>query len=111
MSAPADGPGSGRGDRPLREYLVTMEVVDVDGVPPGELEALRAAESRRAGELAAAGTLVRLWRPAGTGWRNVGLWRAEDDAALEAALASLPFAPHLRTRVEPLAAHPNDPGR
>jgi len=91
------------------EFLVEIEVVGE--VPADRLDDLRRAEGARAAELADAGVLVRLWRPAGEGWRNVGLWRAADRAALDAAIASLPLAPYLSARVRPLSEHPNDPGR
>jgi len=91
------------------EFLVEMEVVGE--VPADRLDDLRRAESARAAELAEAGVLVRLWRPAGQGWRNVGLWRAADRADLDAAIGSLPLAPYLSARVHPLGEHPNDPGR
>lgn len=91
-----------------REFLVEMEVVGE--VPADRLDDLRRAESARAAELAGAGVLVRLWRPAGEGWRNVGLWRAPDRAALDAAIGSLPLAPYLRATVRDLQDHPNDPG-
>lgn len=98
MSAPA-----------ATEFLVELEVVGE--VPADRLDDLRRAESARAAELAEAGVLVRLWRPAGQGWRNVGLWRAADRAALDAAIASLPLAPYLSAHVRSLSEHPNDPGR
>ncbi|WZH53726.1 MAG: muconolactone Delta-isomerase family protein [Nocardioides alkalitolerans] len=93
------------------EFLVRMEVTGVADLDPGELDRLRAAEALRAAELAATGTLLRVWRPAGGGWRNVGLWTAGDEGELRATLATLPFAPYLRIEVEPLETHPNDPGR
>lgn len=96
--------------RRAAEFLVRMEVVGVAAVDPAELDRLRRAEALRAAELADAGVLRRVWRPAGGGWRNVGLWTAADEPALRAALATLPMAPFLRVEVEALAAHPNDPG-
>ncbi|RQN09091.1 muconolactone delta-isomerase [Aeromicrobium camelliae] len=74
-----------------------------------EFEALRAAEARRATELASEGFLVRLWRPPAGGWRNIGLWRAADEAELQHALSSLPLWPWITATVTALNPHGNDP--
>ncbi|MDT9592284.1 muconolactone Delta-isomerase family protein [Nocardioides zeae] len=92
------------------DFLVEIEVVP-DGLPEGhDLDRLRAAESARAAELGAAGVLRRLWRPAGPGWRNVGIWTGADAAEVDRAVRSLPMAAHLRWTVQELLPHPNDPG-
>jgi muconolactone D-isomerase len=90
------------------EFLVR---ITVDWPPEGDpdLKArLVAEESERARELAAAGTIRRLWRIPGT-WANVGLWEADDATALHEALSSLPLFPWVRAEVRPLARHPSDP--
>jgi muconolactone D-isomerase len=92
------------------EFLVHIEV----GWPPdgdgAELARLVAAERERAAELAAAGTIRRLWRVPGRR-ANWGLWEAPDATALHAAIASLPFFPWLSAEVHVLAAHPSDAER
>lgn len=95
---------------PRREFLVEMELDLPADVDAARFEELRAAEARRAGELAAEGVLVRLWRPPAGGWRNIGLWRAADEAELQHALSSLPLWPWITATVTPLNPHGNDPG-
>lgn len=90
------------------EFLVEISTEWPADGDPTRREALVAAEARRAGELAEAGILRKLWRIPGT-WKNVGLWSAPDATALHAALSSLPFFPWLKIEVRPLATHPNDP--
>ena len=77
---------------------------------PAELARLTIAERERAGELAQAGIIRRLWRVPGKR-ANWGLWSARDATELDAAIASLPFYPWLSVKVHPLASHPNDPRR
>ncbi len=97
----------GGADGATSEFLVRMENLLPAGSTRERAELVR-AEAARAGELAAAGILVRLWRV--TGRRaNVGIWRAPTTAALHDALASLPLFPYLDIEVIPLARHPNDP--
>jgi muconolactone D-isomerase len=89
------------------EFLVYIEVT---GIRAGSEEesALRTAEAARAAQLAAEGTLVRLWRVPGKR-ANWGIWHASDADRLHHALVSLPLFPYLSITVHPLAAHPNDP--
>lgn len=84
--------------------------IEID-VPEGTADAddLKRRESLRACELAAQGTLLRLWRIPGR-WANWGLWSARDEPELLAALDSLPLRPFIRLFVQPLEGHPNDPG-
>lgn len=90
------------------QFLVHIELgYPADG-DPEEKARLVEAERARAGELAAEGTLLRLWRIPGR-TANWGLWQAEDATQLHAALASLPFFPYLDIDVQPLAQHPSDP--
>lgn len=91
------------------EFLVHIEVRWPGDGDPDVLARLTAAERERARELAAAGTIRRLWRIPGRR-ANWGLWTAPDATALHAALASLPFFPWLDVEVHPLASHPSDPG-
>ncbi|MEO5966098.1 MAG: muconolactone Delta-isomerase family protein [Candidatus Limnocylindrales bacterium] len=92
------------------EFLVHIEVrYPADG-DREELERLSARETVAARDLAAAGTIRRLWRIPGRR-ANWGLWEAPDATALDAALASLPMFPWLEIEVQPLARHPRDPER
>ncbi|MDQ0841416.1 muconolactone Delta-isomerase family protein [Streptomyces sp. V1I6] len=94
----------------MREFLVELITTVPDGTDPAEVDRIRAAEAVRAGELAAAGHLVRLWRPVGE-LRSIGLWRADDEAELrEKVLGTLPLWPWMTAAVTPLRSHPNDPG-
>ena len=92
------------------EFLVNIEV---DWPPDGDAEErarLVAAEGARAAELAAQGTIKRLWRIPGR-WANWGVWETDDATALHEALSSLPLFPWFSVEVHPLAAHPSDPSR
>lgn len=92
------------------EFLVRIDVRwPVDGDEQMKARLIE-AETARAAELAAAGTLRRLWRIPGR-WANYGLWQANDATELHAALASLPFYPWLEIDVHVLAEHPSDPAR
>ena len=64
-------------------------------------------ERARAMELRAAGVLKRLWRVPGRN-ATIGLYEADDPAALHDALMSLPMAPWLDVHVEALATHPQE---
>lgn len=92
------------------EFLVNIEVGWPPDGDPDELARLTAAERERAGELAAAGTIRRMWRVPGRR-ANWGIWEAADATALHAAIRSLPLFPWLDVDVIPLAAHPSDPER
>jgi muconolactone D-isomerase len=92
------------------EFLVHIEIRYPPDGDPDELARLVAAERLRGAELAAAGTIRRLWRVPGRR-ANWGVWEAADATALDAALASLPFFTWLDIEVHPLAQHPTDPER
>ena len=95
----------------MREFLVEITTTVPDGTSQDEVDRRRAAEAVHAGELAAAGHLVRLWRPVGE-LRSIGLWCAADEAELrEKVLGTLPLSPWMSFAVTPLEPHPNDPGR
>ncbi|WP_327365783.1 muconolactone Delta-isomerase family protein [Streptomyces sp. NBC_01217] len=94
----------------MREFLVELTTTVPEGTDPAEVDRIRAAESVRAGELAADGHLVRLWRPVGE-VRSIGLWRADDESGLrEKVLGTLPLWPWMTAAITPLQSHPNDPG-
>ena len=83
-------------------------------LPPETDEArkaeLIAAEAVKARELAAKGTISRLWRVPDR-WSNVGIWCADNATELHEAISSLPLYAWLEVDVTPLADHPNDPAR
>ena len=95
------------------EYLVTMTTRVPDGTPPQAVDEIRAREAAHSAELAAQGSLLRLWRPPlGPGeWRSLGLFAAPDAGQLEAVLASMPLRVWRTDEVTPLSPHPNDPDR
>jgi muconolactone D-isomerase len=95
----------------MKEFLVEITTTVPEGTDPAEADRRRAAEAVRARELAAAGHLVRLWRPVGE-TRSLGVWRATDEAELhEKVLGTLPLRAWMTLVVTPLESHPNDPGR
>lgn len=94
----------------VMEFLVHIEVRWPSDGDANELQRLVAAEAARAVELAAPGTIERLWRIPGRR-ANYGLWSAPDATAVHAAISSLPLYPWLDVEVIPLAEHPSDPRR
>jgi muconolactone D-isomerase len=91
------------------DFLIQITTHVPDDAAPGEFDRRRAAEAVRARELAAAGHLVRLWRPVGE-MRSVGIWRAADADEMATVLGSLPLHSWMTIAVTPLEPHPNDPG-
>lgn len=93
------------------EFLVTMTT----RVPPGTTEQavteVRQREAAHSEELAARGSLRRLWRPPlkPGEWRTLGLFAADDADELEGVLASMPLRIWRTDEVEPLSPHANDP--
>ncbi|MET9268540.1 muconolactone Delta-isomerase family protein [Kribbella sp. NPDC003557] len=94
------------------EFLVTMTTRVPDGVTDAEVAGVRAREAAHSAELAEQGSLKRLWRPplAPGEWRTLGLFEADDAAALETVLASMPLRIWRTDEVTELSPHPNDPG-
>src|SRR5271156_3888027 len=94
------------------EYLVTMTTEVPDGTPETEVEDVRTREAAHSRELAREGHLLRLWRPPlqPGEWRSLGLFGADDRAALEAVLVSMPLRMWRTDEVAELSPHPNDPG-
>lgn len=95
------------------EFLVDMVTTVPDGTTEEDVARMRAREAARSQELAAQGSLRRLWRPplAPGEWRTWGLFRAEDAEALEQVLASMPLRAWRQDTVTPLSPHPSDPDR
>jgi muconolactone delta-isomerase len=103
-------PGAARGGRPA-EFLTALTLTVPDGTPSATVDDLKAAEARRACELAQEGRLVRLWTPPAQDgeWRTLGVWSAADDTELTATLESLPLYRWMSVETTPLSPHPNDP--
>lgn len=95
------------------EYFVEMTTAVPKGTPAQTVDDIRAQEAARAGELAKAGHLKRLWRPplAPGEWRTFGLFGADDDGQLAKLLASMPLHVWRTDVITPLSPHPNDPVR
>ena len=93
------------------EYLVTMTTHVPDGTPEQAVQDIRTREAAHSRELAAAGHLLRLWRPPlqPGEWRTLGLFAAADGERLEEVLASMPLRVWRTDEVTPLSPHPNDP--
>jgi muconolactone delta-isomerase len=93
------------------EYLVTMTTHVPDGTPAEAVADIRGREAVHSRKLAAAGHLLRLWRPPlePGEWRTLGLFAADDAAQLEEVLASMPLRVWRSDEVTPLSPHPNDP--
>ena len=95
------------------EYLVTMTTHVPEGTSDATVAEMRAREAAHSRDLAAAGHLLRLWRPPlqPGEWRSLGLFAAADRAELEKVLASMPLRVWRTDEVLDLSTHPNDPGR
>ena len=93
------------------EYLVTMTTRVPAGTPEQAVQDIRTREAAHSRELAAAGHLLRLWRPPlqPGEWRTLGLFAAANADRLEEVLASMPLRVWRTDEVTPLAPHPNDP--
>jgi muconolactone D-isomerase len=89
------------------EFLVRTENLLPPDTPGETREQLRKAERERAQQLRDAGILTRLWRVPGRN-ATVGLYEAEDPAALHDALTSLPMWKWMDVSVEALATHPQE---
>jgi muconolactone D-isomerase len=93
------------------EFLVNFKVSIPDGAAGPEVQRRETMEASSAAELAHEGHLVRLWSlpDAPEAGRILGLYRAANQAELQAMLAALPLYDWMDITVTPLAAHPNDP--
>jgi muconolactone D-isomerase len=89
------------------EFLVRTENRLPPDTPDEMREQLRKAERERARQLRDAGILKRLWRVPGRN-ATVGLYEADDPAALHDALTSLPMWKWMDITVEALATHPQE---
>lgn len=93
----------------MTSYAVHINLDQALGLPEEYLGELRAAEARRAAQLAEEGTLLRLWRTPEESWGNFGLWEAVDDAALDSVLQTLPLYRWMQIAVTRISEHPSDP--
>ena len=95
-----------------KEFLTTFSITVPSGTSEQTVTDTKAAEARRARELAEQGHLVRLWVPPFEPgeWRTLGLWRARDAADMQAILESLPLYAWTAVETTPLTPHPSDPG-
>jgi muconolactone delta-isomerase len=93
------------------EFLVTMTTRVPEGTSAEAVGDVRAREAAHSRELAAQGSLLRLWRPPlqPGEWRTLGLFAAADDEQLEKTLASMPLRIWRSDEVTPLGTHTNDP--
>ena len=89
------------------EFLVRTENRLPPDTPDETRDRLRKAERERAQQLRDAGVLKRLWRVPGRN-ATIGLYEAEDPAALHDALTSLPMWKWMDVTVEALATHPQE---
>jgi muconolactone D-isomerase len=115
MSAvsPQERLAGGKAQAIAMDYLVEFTLIVPEGTPASEVQQRTTAEGIRVAELAAQGHALRVWKPLPDDGRSraVGLYRAADDAELEAILESLPLRPWMEISVTALAEHPNDPAR
>ncbi|MGV7257918.1 muconolactone delta-isomerase [Mycobacterium kansasii] len=93
------------------EFLVAMTTCVPDGTSLDRVNDVRAREAAHSRELAAQGSLLRLWRPPlrPGEWRTLGLFAAADDERLEQLLASMPLWIWRTDEVTALYGHPDDP--
>jgi muconolactone delta-isomerase len=91
----------------LKEFLVRVRTVVPGDLSTDEWSAVIAAERARGTELRDAGTIAHIWRiPSTEAVENVGVWRGEDEAAVRAAVDSLPARQWMHVEVTPLERHP-----
>jgi|SRR5579864_752813 len=93
------------------DYLVDFTIDVPDGTSSAEVDRRARAEAERVNALAREGHVLRVWRPVADDGdrRAIGLYRADDDVALNAILEALPLYPWMTIVVRALAPHPNDP--
>jgi muconolactone D-isomerase len=93
------------------EFLTELVTNVPEGTEEATVEETKAREAKRAAELAAAGHLLRLWKPPAVPgvWRTLGLFSADNEQQLQGILTSLPLHGWMTVTVTPLTPHPNDP--
>src|SRR3954465_989484 len=95
------------------DYLVDFTLTVPEGTPASDLQQRTTGGAARLADLAAQGHALRVWKPLPDDGRAraIGLYRAADDAELQANLETLPLRPWMEISVAALAEHPNDPAR
>ena len=93
------------------EFLVDTVTTVPEGTSEEAVAEIRGREAARSRDLAAQGSLLRLWRPplAPGEWRTWGLFSAPDHHHLEHVLESMPLRVWRHDTITPLSPHPNDP--
>jgi muconolactone delta-isomerase len=102
------GPAAAHPEPGTTEFFTLFTVTVPEGTPGPSVADAEAREAQRAHDLAGQGHLERLWALPGPG-RSIGLWRAEDSAAMQAIVHSLPLDPWMTTQITALTPHPSDP--
>jgi muconolactone delta-isomerase len=109
LSPHANDPGADRSPKGMgAEFLTTFIQAIPQGTSGRAVEEAKAREAVRVRQLAGDGHLERLWVLPGRG-RALGLWRAKNEAELQAIVESLPLHAMMTTEIAPLTQHPNDP--
>jgi muconolactone D-isomerase len=95
------------------EYLVDFTIDIPHGTSSTEVDRQARAEAERVDVLGREGHALRVWRPMPDNgrWRAIALYRADDEAKLNAILETLPLHSWMTISVRALAPHPNDPAR
>lgn len=103
-------PGRNRGapDLDLTEFLTTFRVAVPPGTSSDVVAETMAREADRASELAAQGSLLRLWTLPGAD-RALGHWQATGHDRMTHIVRSLPMAAWLDVDTLQLTRHPSDP--
>jgi muconolactone D-isomerase len=92
------------------EFLININITWPESLSEERIAEISVAERAMAAELAASGTLVRMWRVPGRR-ENWGLWRANSATEMHEIISALPVWPYMEVRIIPLADHPVDPAR
>ncbi|WP_028621223.1 muconolactone Delta-isomerase [Pseudomonas sp. Ant30-3] len=87
-------------------YHVKMDVKIPRDIPVDEIDAIKAAEKKRAAELQESGKWPHLWRIVGQ-YSNISILNVDSNDELHALLSSLPLFPFMTIQVTPLAKHPS----
>jgi muconolactone D-isomerase len=96
------------------EFFVTLTTNPPEGTSAQQIEDAKSGEAVRAAELAAEGTVLRMWRPPlqPGEWKAAGLWQADSEEDLRKALSTLILYPWFSNiDIVVLSPHPNDPAR
>ncbi|QRF62051.1 muconolactone Delta-isomerase [Variovorax sp. UC122_21] len=85
-------------------FMLKVKYVPAPGLGDAQAAELRRRHDEEVGRLAARGTLLGIWRIAGTR-SNLSLWQFENAQALHDAVGRLPLFAHLEIEATPLARH------